>query len=176
MDTSVSPILCRRENRRYYSHRGKKVSASPHIRTQQSFHLFVDNPWQVVSDCGGLNSRLKSTVTLDMRAVTRAGSNSKLVGQSSDPSLRSFQVCGVFGLNCKVCSANSNSISLGAREPWGLKGTLVSLCCYSIAPCLLAAPHTPLLRCAVVHKHFCEISVQRKLFGAALALICATSR
>lgn len=30
-------------------------------------------------------------------------------------------VGSVFGLNYDVCSANSNSISLGAQEPWGLK-------------------------------------------------------
>lgn len=64
-------------------------------------------------------------LSLDMRTVTRTGSNSKLLGVYSDPSPYSFQACvvvgSVFGLNCKVCSANSNSISLGAREPWGLK-------------------------------------------------------
>lgn len=90
----------------------------------------------------------------------------KLLGKSSDPSPHSSQVCAVvgsvFGLNRKVCSANSNSISLGAREPWGLKWTLVSLCRCSIAPCLLAVLHTPLLHCAIIHKHFCGISVQRK--------------
>lgn len=71
-------------------------------------------------------------------------------------------VGSVFGLNYDVCSANSNSISLGAQEPWGLKWTLVSLCCYSIAPCLLAWPHTPLLSSSIIHKHVHDSSVPGK--------------
>lgn len=111
-----------------------------------------------------------------MRTVTRTGSNSKLLGLHSDPSPYSFQACVVvgsaFGLNCKVCSANSNSISLGAREPWGLKRTLVSLCCHSVTATLLArgATHsTPPLVLSLINA-----SERRpaRAFPATLTLMC----
>lgn len=68
---------------------------------------------------------VEETGILVTQEVTRRGSNSRLLKHISDLLPHSFQVCTVAGcllcLNWNVCSTNSNSISLGAQEPWGLK-------------------------------------------------------
>lgn len=154
MDTSVSPALWWEEKAKYYyckescafffSKHNKILllfclfkiflTKATAVRKQISKHHVLDSEMESHSTCSG------NIIILDTWEVTKRGNNCRLLKYSFDQLPHSFQVCMVAGglraLN--VCSANSNSISLGAQEPWGLKWTLVSLCHYSFAQRLLA--------------------------------------